>query len=151
MHKGPARAGLFCSFKPMKAAPFSKAERLKSRKQIEHLFAAGRGIVQHPVRVKYSVVPRAADAPPVQVGVSVPRKTFKRAVDRNRLKRQLREAYRLQKAGLLQAVAPANRQVVLFLIYTGKRLLPFEVIYNAVAYCLAGLQQNVLAHYENRS
>lgn len=133
----------------MKTASFGKPERLKSRKQIEALFAEGRSIVQHPVRLKYRFLPRAEGAVPVQAGVSASRKAFKRAVDRNRIKRLLREAYRLQKAPLLQTVAGTNKQVALFLIFTGKTEVSFDTIYNATTHCLRQLQQHITARHEN--
>ena len=133
----------------MNAATFGKAEHLKSRKQIEALFAEGRSLVHHPVRLKYRLLPRAEGAVPVQAGVSASRKAFKRAVDRNRIKRVLREAYRLQKQTLVPKVAATNQQVVLFLIYTAKQALPFDVIYKATGQCLNGLQQQLATPHEN--
>jgi ribonuclease P protein component len=141
--------GFFRNFKGVNTFAFGKPERLKSRKQIDALFAGGRSITRFPVRLRYQLCPRPEGAPPVQAGVSVSRKAFKRAVDRNRIKRQLREAYRLQKAPLLQTVSKTDRQVVLFLIYTGKDQQPFDAIVSAVTHCLDGLHQKVLAYHEN--
>jgi len=134
----------------MKAFGFGKHEKLKSRKAINALFAEGKSFVVAPVRVKYSFVPLAEGTAPVQAGVSVSKKSFKRAVARNRIKRLLREAYRLQKRTLLQTAATANRQLVVFFMYTGKSLPTFELIYNAMTACLNQLQQKVLAHEKTR-
>lgn len=131
------------------AAHFGKEERLKRRKQIEALFAEGRSLMQHPVRLKYQLLPRAEGAVLVRAGVSASRKTFKRAVDRNRIKRLLREAYRLQKAPLLQAVAATNLQITMFLMYTDKSLPRFDVVYKAVGSCLQRLQHHIPAPHEN--
>ena len=76
-----------------------KRERLKSRKQIDNLFAEGKSFAVFPIRVTYSFMPTDGDAL-VQIGVTVSKRNFKKAVDRNRIKRLFREAYRLQKAEL---------------------------------------------------
>lgn len=73
-----------------------KEERLKSRKLIGKLYAEGKSIKTFPLRMVYMQTEHTSQFP-VQVGVSVPKRNFKRAVDRNRIKRLLRESYRLQK------------------------------------------------------
>ncbi len=73
-----------------------KKERLKSRKLIEKLYTEGTSIKVYPLRMVYLQVDHTSKFP-VQFGVSVPKRNFKKAVDRNRIKRLLREAYRLQK------------------------------------------------------
>src|ERR1043166_5363776 len=75
-----------------------KSERLKSRKQIEQLFAEGKNFPMSPFRVYYRTSPFVSgSASNLQFGAAVSAKNFKRAVDRNRIKRLTREAYRLQK------------------------------------------------------
>jgi ribonuclease P protein component len=135
----------------MQTATFGKAEKLKRQKQIEVLFAEGKSIACFPVRAKYRVLPHAegAGAGPVQAGVSVSRKNFKRAVDRNRLKRLLREAYRMQKGELLKTILENNKQLHLFLIYTGKTIVSFALVQEAVKSCLAQLQQKVTRSHED--
>ena len=78
---------------------FGKAERLKSKKLIEELFSSGKWLSEDPVRVVYKVTRLNADGP-LQAGVSVPKSVMKRAVDRNRFKRMMREAYRKNKKEL---------------------------------------------------
>lgn len=141
--------GFFRSFKKMKTAPFGKREKLKSRKQIETLFAGGKSFAVSPVRVKYQILAKTDTAVAVQAGVSLSRRSFKRAVDRNRLKRLLREAYRLQKTALLQSAEEKERCLALFFIYTSKSIAPFEVIYTAMTQCLSGLQQKLTLHHES--
>ena len=79
---------------------FRKAERLCSKKRIEELFSNGRSLSAYPLRAIYEV--HDQDLAPVQVLISVSKRHFKYAVDRNRLKRCIREAYRLNKHILLQ-------------------------------------------------
>lgn len=80
-----------------------KAERLCSKKLIDALFAGGnKSLAAYPVRAVYMVVEKDAPAP-VSLLVSVSKRRFKRAVRRNRVKRQLREAYRRNKHILYQA------------------------------------------------
>src|SRR5713226_7397126 len=83
--------------------PYSlgKSERLKSRKQIDALFEAGKKITQFPFRLLYRTEPGKGI---VKAGFTVSSKNFPRAVDRNRIKRLSREAYRIQKKELETAV-----------------------------------------------
>lgn len=130
----------------MKAAGFGKQEKLKSRKVIDALFKDGKSCAAFPLRVKYRFYPIQETAVPVQAGVSVSKRHFKRAVDRNRLKRLMREAYRLQKQDFLKTVAEKKIEAVLFFIYTDKSLTSFAVIYKAMAACLQQLLQKVSVH-----
>lgn len=76
-------------------------------------------------------------------GVSAPKRSFKKAVDRNRIKRLLREAYRLQKAPLLQLMEERHTAGHVFFLYTGKELLTFEQVHAAMAKCLQQLQRRI--------
>lgn len=65
---------------------------------------------------------------PLKVGVSVSSRNFKKATDRNRIKRLLREAYRTQKTNLLEHVQTNGRQLALFFLYTDKTLPDYNLI-----------------------
>ncbi len=106
---------------------YGKEEKLKSRKQINQLFVEGKAINAFPLRLVYYKPSNAMDVP-VKAGVSVSSRNFKRAVDRNRVKRLLREAYRLNKSSLLQHVEQSQQHLTLFIIYTDKILPAFEFI-----------------------
>ena len=101
---------------------FSKEERLCSRKLIDLLFKNGSSFLLYPFRISYLLT----DSPhsfPVQVVINVSKKRFKRAVDRNLIKRRSREAYRLQKE--LQLYLPlADRKdlLLLSLQFVGKQI-----------------------------
>jgi ribonuclease P protein component len=98
---------------------FNKQERLKSHKLIEQLFSNGKSFSVFPIKALFQFTVLNSDIF-LQAGVAVSKKNFKKAVDRNRVKRLLREAYRLQKIELQKQLQIKNKQLVIFFIYTGK-------------------------------
>lgn len=76
---------------------YSKVEKLKSQKQIEHLFSEGKSVAVYPLRLVFAKLPDTEETG-LKIGVSASKKYFKKATQRNRIKRLLREAYRLNKA-----------------------------------------------------
>ena len=79
----------------------------------------------------------------LQFGVGVSAKNFKRAVDRNRIKRLTREAWRLQKNELSEKVKTAQKQLNVFFIYTGKELPDFTIVKDKVAVALKKLADKI--------
>jgi ribonuclease P protein component len=121
-----------------------KNERLKSRKQIEQLFSEGKNFPLSPFRIYYLVTPPSTNSSStLQFGVGVSGKNFKRAVDRNRVKRLTREAYRLQKKQLQEATMQKKLQLNIFFIYTGKELPPFSIVREKVNVILIKLTKIV--------
>lgn len=119
---------------------FGKKERLKSRKQIDALFEGGRSYHAFPVRMAWCLFPNANDKPyGLLAGVSAPKRSFKKAVDRNRIKRLLREAYRLQKPELLELLATKGFSGHVFFLFTGKELPLFTQVAAAMHKCLQHL------------
>lgn len=104
---------------------FSKSERLKSKKLIEATFAAGQKFKAWPLVAK-SMEAELPDDVRCQTLVSVSKRSFKRAVDRNRIKRLMREAWRLHKHTAYAALQKHEKQRALVLIYVGKELPTFE-------------------------
>jgi len=95
---------------------FAKSERLVSRKLIDRVFARGqRSVMAFPLRAVCLSVAPEEQPEAVSVLVSVSKRHFKHAVDRNRAKRQVREAYRLHKSELLSALGQGQRLAVAFL------------------------------------
>jgi ribonuclease P protein component len=97
-----------------------KTERLKSRKAIDHLFDKGQRFNVGGLRVYFLLV----TSPGIRAGVSVSSRNFPKAVNRNRVKRLLRETYRLQKHLLVNQL-PAGKGLDLFFVYTEKQLPEF--------------------------
>jgi ribonuclease P protein component len=121
-----------------------KEERLKSRKQIEHLFKTGKGLNAGSVKVFHQLHTQE-DKPlyqPLQFAVGVGTKHFKHAVDRNRIKRLIREAYRLQKNELKSLMSVQHKQLNLFFIYTGKEMPLYETIEQNINAALTKLIQH---------
>jgi ribonuclease P protein component len=104
-----------------------KKERLKSRKSIEQLFSDGKSFAINPFRVYYLFDTSPGSS--LQFGAGVSSKHFKKAVDRNRIKRMMKEAWRLQKTPLSSLVKEQTRQLNVFFIYTGKELPDYKEVY----------------------
>jgi ribonuclease P protein component len=133
-------------------------ERLKSRKTIERLFRDGRQFMLFPFKVYYlfsageenapgpatpsGQAPSALQPPsasPIQAGFAAGSRHFKKAVDRNRIKRLTKEAYRLQRGGLQQHLQATHRSLSLFLVYTGKDLPAHALISEKIGVILQKL------------
>ena len=119
-----------------------KQEKLKSRKQIDALFKARKFVTHSPIRLFYQIQPdkpAGPGKPAVQAGFSCSKKFFKQANKRNRVKRLLRESYRLQKASLLDLCTQQHIHVSIFWLY-GDKALPSQVeIHQKVASLLQDL------------
>lgn len=99
---------------------------------IEGLFREGKSFALFPFRVFYSPLVTGDRAPAatvrLQAGFGASSRNFKKAVDRNRIKRLTREAYRLQKNALQQRLEEIDRSLAVFIIYTGKELPEYETV-----------------------
>jgi ribonuclease P protein component len=118
-----------------------KNERLKSRKAIDLLFSKGQRISQFPFRAFYIFEQDDRSNSKLRCGVGVSARNFKKAVDRNRIKRLTREAYRLQKPLLDATMKGRIKALSLFLIYTGKELPDFTLVKEKIAIILEKLIQ----------
>ena len=103
---------------------YNKKEKLKSEKLIAQLFAEGQSVVAFPLRLVY-LPTTFDDNAKVKAGVSVSKRNFKKAVDRNRIKRLMRETYRLQKTDVF---SNSSTQYALMILYIGKEGTDFETI-----------------------
>ena len=106
---------------------FSKIEHLCGEKRITRLYTQGDAFIAYPVRVVFLIEPKS-DIEPANVLISVPKKRFKRAVKRNRLKRLIREAYRLNKKDLIDKLDEKQLQVHIAFNYVSDDELDFASI-----------------------
>ncbi len=100
---------------------YQKKEKLKSRKLLEQVFGKGHSLLVFPVKIFFLPLQENVDFP-VKSGVGVSSRNFKKAVDRNRVKRLLRENYRTHKQPLYDAVNKRNLKIAVFLLYIDKVL-----------------------------
>ncbi|RTL58342.1 MAG: ribonuclease P protein component [Sphingobacteriales bacterium] len=118
----------------------NKNERLKSRKQIEQLFKEGKNFVVFPYKVFYVTAnDQRSTTNNLQFGIGVSNRNFKKAVDRNRIKRLTREAWRLQKNELKALVNENKITLNVFFIFTGKEIVEYNFAKEKVAVILKKL------------
>jgi ribonuclease P protein component len=103
---------------------FSKHEKLKSKKLIGDLFSNGQSVSAYPLRMVY-LETKFEDTVQVQASVSVSKRYFKHAVDRNHIKRLMREAYRLHKPVYFNNI---TTQYALMILYLGKEKPAYDLI-----------------------
>jgi ribonuclease P protein component len=112
---------------------FSKEEKLCSVKSIEHLFAKGDSFIAYPLRIVYLFRDEdAGDNRFASVLISVSKKKFKRAVKRNRVKRLVREAYRLNKPSYRELLQANNKRLDIAFLYLKEELPTYNEIEKAV-------------------
>lgn len=125
----------------MGAFRFGKKERLSKKKVIEELFAKGSSRLAFPVKIVFIRHPDKEQSLH-QVLITVPAKNFKKAVDRNTLKRRIREGYRLNKALL-----PSTPTLCIAYIYVAKEILPSAMIHKSICTSMKELSD----HYEKKN
>jgi ribonuclease P protein component len=108
---------------------FQKRDKLKSSLEIEDIYRKNKFVVSYPLKCYYSFSEKAENKNVVRAAFAVPKKGFKLAVDRNTLKRRMREAYRLNYKKIFESFLEQNdKQLGLFFIYVGKEMMDFEMI-----------------------
>jgi len=127
-----------------------KQQRVKSRKLIETLFSKGQRISVYPYRVFYLFHEKKTTENNLQFGAGAGTRHFKKAVDRNRIKRLTREAWRLQKNELERKLDLHPNGMAVFFIYTGKELPAFDFVKEKTALIIQKLlviaDESIAAH-----
>ncbi|MCO6500747.1 MAG: ribonuclease P protein component [Vicingus serpentipes] len=116
----------------------SKNEKLKSKKAIDLLFSKGKTIHIFPIRAIYKQKELATQIP-INMSVAVPKKNIKLAVNRNLLKRRMREAYRLNNHELKTHLQKTEVELNMMFIYTAKQILPYKEIEEKIKVILTRL------------
>ena len=110
---------------------FGKDEKLCSQKLTGELFLSGDTFLCYPLKVVWKI--ELLETPhPAQVVFSVPKRLYKRAHDRNLLKRQMRETYRVRKHKLYELLGSNGKKIVFMLVYIAKEKVEFKQLENAM-------------------
>lgn len=128
---------------------YGKLQRLKSRKLIDAVFKEGKSLSSFPLRMYYLPVDHEQY---LQAGVGASKRFFPHAVDRNRIKRVMRESWRLQKNELENTLKNNDLHLSIFINYTGKELPPKDMVVLAMKKCLQKLMVTIIPsdeHEEN--
>lgn len=124
---------------------FGKEERMHRKKDVDGLFGGeGRSLTSSPLRAVYMVSHRGDERPRLQVLVSVPKRHFHHAVDRNRLKRLIREAYRKNKHILLDALIDTpDQKIDLAFIWIEDQLYDYQRVEKSVVNALQRIKETL--------
>lgn len=130
----------------IKQFTFGKKERLTHRNQIDSLFNEGKSFNIRPIKVFYQTV-EPVPIPELKTLIAVPKKRFKRAVDRNRLRRLIREAYRLNRTLLLNRVNTSTISLHIAFVYIGDKAdIDYINIEKSMTACLERLEKLLITN-----
>ena len=129
---------------------FSKKEKLKSRKAIQQLFETRQSVHVFPLRLIWQKFELPLSTSPIQFAVTVPKRAFPKAVQRNRIKRIIREVYRLNKANFYQVLAKEEAQFGMMFLYSGKREPTLGEIEKALKKLMKILPKQINKNVEKR-
>jgi ribonuclease P protein component len=122
---------------------FSKEEKLTGKTSIDQLFNEGKSINLFPFRIYYKLVDTPHE-PAARLLIAIPKKKVKHAVDRNRLRRLVREAYRLNKTGFFTWLESKSFRLHFALIYSGDSTdLTYKEVEGKINACLAKLEKAI--------
>jgi ribonuclease P protein component len=132
----------------MQKQTFSKRERLKSQNEITELFKNGNIIHHYPFKVLYKLYDFDKSIFPSRIAVSASKRNFKKAVVRNRIKRKIRETYRINKPALIEALIKNNKRLCFFVIYTAAEDLAYKNIDDEMKKLINKLIHKLLSNKE---
>lgn len=121
---------------------FPSIEHLKHKRKFDELFSSGKRDFKHPIMVLWKET-EVQNSTPLQAGFSVPKKHFKKAIERNRIKRRLREAYRTQKAPLFDRLKSSGRQLTLLFVIVKPDNISYEELQPKILLLLQGIEDAV--------
>jgi ribonuclease P protein component len=119
----------------------STREKLKSEKELTRLFESGKSFTAYPIKVIYQITGETGNQS-VQAAFTVSKRNFKRAVDRNRIKRLMREAYRLNKKNFLEKLKTSKSSARLILIFLDRKLPEFAQVHDKIIIILQRLSED---------
>jgi len=122
---------------------FHKTERLKNHHLLTALFKTGKSFSAYPLRVVYVPITEPGTSP-AEFALSAPKKKFPNAVDRNRLRRQIREAYRLHKHLLYEDLRSKDQRIALMVMYVAKEEKPYNEIEQAMKRIIKRLKKAIV-------
>ena len=121
---------------------FRKSERLCSKKLIEELFRSGKSFYSYPFRLVWTPVNKPMQNI-AQVAITAQKRHFKKAVDRNLIKRRIREAYRKNKHELYLKLKESDLQIAFMLIYTASDIYTYKEIEDKIIVVLSRLKEEI--------
>lgn len=113
-------------------ASFTKGERLCGIKAVSELFSGGRTINLPPLRIIYRVLTADESHASVRVMISVPKRNFRNAVDRNLIRRRIREAWRKNKMPLKEMISGTGKRLEVAILWNDTAIIPFDETEKAV-------------------
>lgn len=121
---------------------FGKEEHLTSQRHISVLQKDGNFFYNFPLRIKWIEVPDN-DNIVIKILPTVPKRNFKKAIERNRIKRLIRESYRLQKEIILSVAKQKNKSIIIMFFFTGKKIVTFKEMESKIGVILQHIADNL--------
>ncbi|MBU2651443.1 MAG: ribonuclease P protein component [Bacteroidetes bacterium] len=134
---------LFNGLRPKAFQSFKKQERLTGKKAIDQIFKTGSTFLHYPFKVIWTTCQNVESRYPARVLIGVSKKYHRRATDRNRIKRRIREAYRKNKSPFYDFLTRREKQCSLVLLYISKETFTFIETEKKISEILIRLQQQI--------
>ena len=126
---------------------FKKSERLCGHTLFALLFRDGRNFTSYPFRITWLLIPRQTTTnSPVRVAFVVPKRNFKKASQRNRIRRRMKEAYRLNKRLYFNSIPASAHDLIFTCVYTGREEAQYPEILSKIIVTLQKLEREINAH-----
>lgn len=128
---------------------FPKREHLKSKSAIENLYANGSSVTAFPLRAVFLSSKAEPGAPTAAILISVAKRRFRHAVDRNLMKRRIREAYRLNKQPFIDELQNSDKQMAVAILYIDNRHSSTQFLHRKMQKLLSSIIEKELKVCEN--